>query len=90
IVQKNSLELATKRVESTDLMLQAGRATTRDLLEAQESFLDAKNSLSSAIVNYLISYLELLRDTEQLQLDDTGVWKGDLYEKIIGEDTKNS
>jgi len=38
----------------------------------------------------LISYLELLRDTEQLQLDDTGVWKGDLYEKIIGEDTKNS
>ncbi len=90
IVQKNSLELATRRVESTDLMLQAGRATTRDLLEAQESYLQAKNSLSSAIVNYLVSYLDFLRDTEQLQLDDNGVWKGDLYEKIIGEDTKDS
>jgi len=85
IVQKNSLELATRRVESTDLMLQAGRATTRDLLEAQESYLQAKNSLSSAIVNYLVSYLVFLRNTEQLQLDDSGVWKGDLYEKIIGE-----
>ncbi|MGB9641891.1 MAG: TolC family protein [Candidatus Ratteibacteria bacterium] len=85
IVQKNSLELATRRVESTDLMLQAGRATTRDLLEAQESFLGAKNSLSSAIVNYLVSYLEFLRNTEQLQLDNSGVWKGDLYEKVIGE-----
>jgi len=85
IVQKNSLQLATRRVESTDLMLQAGRATTRDLLEAQESFLSAKNSLSSAIVNYLLSYLEFLKNTEQLQLDNNGVWKGDLYEKIIGE-----
>lgn len=89
IVQKNSLDLSTRRVESTDLMLQAGRATTRDLLEAQESYLQAKNSLSSAIVNYLISYLEFLRDTEQLNLDDNGVWKGDLYEKITGEDTTN-
>lgn len=85
IVQKNSLELATRRVESTDLMLQAGRATTRDLLEAQESYLRAKNALSSAIVNYLISYLNLLKNTENLQLDENGVWKGDLYEKITGK-----
>ncbi|MCM8816771.1 MAG: TolC family protein [Candidatus Omnitrophica bacterium] len=85
IVQKNSLQLATRRVESTDLMLQAGRATTRDLLEAQESYLQAQNALSSTIVNYLISYLNFLKNTEQLQIDDSGVWKGDLYEKIIGE-----
>jgi len=88
VVQKNSLDLATRRVESTDLMLQAGRATTRDLLEAQESYLQAKKSLSSAIVNYLLSYLDFLKNTEQLELDDSGVWKGDLYEKIIGENSK--
>lgn len=87
IVQKNSMELASRRVESTDLMLQAGRATTRDLLEAQESYLQAQNALSSAIVNYLISYLNFLKNTEQLQLDENGVWKGDLYEKIIGENS---
>jgi outer membrane protein TolC len=85
LIQGKSLELAQKRVEGTDLLLQAGRATTRDLLDAQESYLDAKNSLSSAIVNYLISYLEFLRDTETLEIDEKGVWKGDLYEKISGE-----
>ena len=57
----------------------------KDLLEAQESYLNAKNSLSTAIVNYLVSYLEFLRDTETLEIDENGVWKGDLYEKISGE-----
>ena len=85
LIQDKSLKLASRRVEGTDLLLQAGRATTRDLLEAQASYLDAKNSLSSAIVNYLISYLEFLRDTELLELNEQGVWKGDLYEKISGE-----
>lgn len=85
LIQKDSLELANRRVENTDLLLQAGRAETRDLLEAQESYLNAKNALSSAIVNYLISYLRFLRDTELLELDNKGVWKGDLYEKISGE-----
>ena len=86
LVQKNSLELATKRVKSADLFLQAGRATTRDLLEAQEAFLSAKNSLSNAIVNYLISYLNFLKNTESLQLNEKGVWEGDIYEKIFAED----
>jgi len=85
LIQGKSLELAQKRVEGTDLLLQAGRATTRDLLEAQEAYLNAKNSLSSAIVNYLVSYLEFLRDTETLEIDESGVWKGDLYGKISGE-----
>lgn len=85
LIQKGSLELAGKRVESTNLLFQAGRAETRDLLEAQESYLNAKNALSSAIVDYLISYLRFLRDAELLELDDKGVWKGDLYEKISGE-----
>jgi len=86
LIQKNSLELASKRVESTDLLLQAGRATIRDLLEAQEAYLNAKNNLSNAITEYLISYLKFLRDTELLELDERGVWKGELYEKISGED----
>ncbi len=35
-IQKNSLELAEKRVESTSLLLEAGRAITRDLLESHD------------------------------------------------------
>ena len=36
-IQKNSLELAEKRVESTTMLLQEGRASTRDLLESQDA-----------------------------------------------------
>ncbi len=82
-IQKSSLALAQRRVESTDLLLQAGRATTRDLLEAQEALTRARNALSAAVVNYQISYLRLLRDAELLELDEAGVWKGDTYEKTI-------
>jgi len=81
LIQKSSLALAERRVESTDLLLQAGRATTRDLLEAQDAFIRARNALSAAVVNYQITYLDLLCEAEMLEVDDTGVWKGDLYEK---------
>ena len=85
IMQKKSLGLAESRVESTNLLLQAGRATTRDVLEAQESYLLAKNSLYQAMVNYLISYLNFLENTGSLKLNEKGVWKGDLYAKISGK-----
>ncbi|MCM8756982.1 MAG: TolC family protein [Candidatus Omnitrophica bacterium] len=81
--QRSSLSLAEKRVESTDLLLQAGRASTRDLLEAQEAYTRAKNALSQAMVNYQIAYLQLLSVTEMLEVDQTGVWKGDIYEKMV-------
>ena len=85
LIQKNSLTLATKRVESTDLLLQSGRATTRDLLESQESYLNARISLAKAVVEHLIYNLNLMKDTELLKIDTNGVWKGDFYEKITGE-----
>ncbi len=85
LIQKISLDLASKRVESTGLLLQAGRADTRDLLDSQSSYLSARNALSSAIVKYLNDTLDFLQSAEMLDLDDQGVWKGDLYEKISGE-----
>lgn len=82
LTQQNSLLLAKKRVESTDLLLQAGRATTRDILEAEEAYLEAKNDLLTAAVNYLLSYLRFLYSTELLELDEKGMWEG-IYEKIV-------
>jgi outer membrane protein TolC len=82
LIQKNSLLLAERRIESTDLLLQAGRATTRDVLEAEESYLSAKNDLASAVVNYITAYLRFLYSAGYLQVDDEGIWEGNLYEKI--------
>jgi outer membrane protein TolC len=72
-IQKKSLELAEKRVESTDLLLQAGRADTRDLLESQEALLNAQNALTAAVVAHTIARLDFLLDIEVLMVDEEGL-----------------
>jgi len=61
-IQRNSLALAERRVESTSLLLQAGRASTRDLLESQSALLEAQNALTRVLVDHTIARLELWRD----------------------------
>jgi len=71
-IQKNAVELAARRIESINLQMQAGRADTRTLLEAQESFLLAKNAASAALIDYNLSRLALFRDMELLRVDENG------------------
>ncbi len=73
-IQKNSLELAEKRVESTTLLLKAGRVTTRDLLEAQDALLEAQNNLTAALVNHTIAKLSFYRDIGLLRVRPDGMW----------------
>ena len=61
-IQRKSVELAERRVETTILLLQAGRAITRDLLEAQTAWHDAQNALVTALVNHTNARLALWRD----------------------------
>ena len=85
LIQKNSLTLAEKRIDSTDLLFQAGRATTRDILDAQRSYLSAETSLTSASINYIKSYLNFLLSCEMIEVDINKIWKGDKYEEIFGK-----
>jgi len=73
-IQQNSLELAKKRVESTMMLLEAGRTTTRDLLESQDALLDAQVSLTTAIVNHAVAKLNFFRDVGVLQVKPDGMW----------------
>ncbi len=73
-IQKNSLDLAQKRVESTSLLLQAGRLTTRDLLESQDALLQAQNNLTAALVDHAIAKLSFFRDIGILQVRPDGMW----------------
>jgi outer membrane protein TolC len=72
-IQKSAVEVASRQVESTDLKLQAGRAITRDLLDAQAALLEARNAASSALVTYALSRLALFRDLELLRVDEHGI-----------------
>jgi outer membrane protein TolC len=71
-IQSKSLALAESRVESTTLLLQAGRATTRDLLDSQSALLEAQNALLGALVDHTIARLELWRDMETLLVTPEG------------------
>ena len=72
-IQENSVRLAERRVESTELKLEAGRAQTRDLLEARDSLVVAQNAQVSALVDYKLARLTLLLDMEELEIDEQGV-----------------
>jgi outer membrane protein TolC len=74
-IQAQSVQVAKRRVASTNLFLQAGRAEIRDLLEAQEALVTAQNGLSSAVVSYRIAELDLQRDMGLLQVNEKGLWK---------------
>ncbi len=74
-IQSRAVSLAEKRVKSISLFMDAGRAETRDLLEAQDALLAARNGLTSARVNYRIAELEIQRDMGVLTVTDTGLWQ---------------
>jgi len=73
--QKNSLELAETRVESTTFLLQAGRVDTRDLLDSQDALLSAQNDVTSALVDYAVAKLSFFRDIGVLQVRPDGMWE---------------
>lgn len=74
-IQKNSLELAQKRVDSTAMFLKTGRARTRDLLESQDALLEAQNELTDALIRHTIAKLNFFRDIGVLQVRPDGMWE---------------
>jgi outer membrane protein TolC len=73
-IQALAVQLAERRVKSTELFLQAGRAEIRDVLEAQESLVTARNQRTAALVNYRITELQLQRDMGILNAQPDGLW----------------
>ena len=74
IIQTNALELANRRVAVTDMLLQAGRAQTRDQLEAQTAQLTAQNAVTQTLVDHLTARLRFLVDVGRLQIEGEKWW----------------
>ena len=72
-IQSGSVDLAERRVESAALNLVAGRASTRDVLEAQESLLSAQNTMAGALTDTILAGLFLYRDMELLDVTAFGI-----------------
>ena len=74
-IQSQAVRLAQRRVQSTSLFLQLGRAQVRDVLDAQASLLSAQNALTSALVNYRVAELDIQRDMGVLRVNENGLWQ---------------
>ena len=77
VIQTNALALANRRVESSDLLLQAGRAEVRDLIEAQDAQISAQNAVTDAIVSYQRVRLQLMLDIGALHTVENKFWLRD-------------
>ena len=71
-IQKRSVTLAERRVDSTQMLLQAGRATQRNVLDAEDALLRTRNALTGALVTHTIAGLEFERDVGTLVVDEEG------------------
>ncbi len=76
-IQQNALDLAKRRVESADLLLQAGRAQIRDQLEAQQALVGAQNAVTAALVDYHAARLKMLIDVGALRSGSERFWLRD-------------
>ena len=72
-IQTGAVKLARRRVESSTLNQEAGRADTRDVLEAQESLIQAENEATRAFTDYTLAGLALFRDMGLLRVEGAGV-----------------
>ena len=84
-IQRNALDLANRRVESSTLLLQAGRAEVRDLVEAQDAQINAQNGVTSALVSYLDTRLQLMLDIGALNSNLAEFWLKDHLEGFAPE-----
>ncbi len=78
-LQVRSLDVATQRVESSQMLLLYDQATTRDVVDATDAELEALNSTTAALIDHTIAKLEFFRDIGVLQVNNDGFWYQDFF-----------
>jgi outer membrane protein TolC len=69
-IQRQGIDLAERRVENAYTLLRSGKSTsTRDLVEAQNSLLQARDRFETARATLQINVLRFLRNSGTLRLD---------------------
>lgn len=68
-IQRMSIDLAQRRLDFSNELLRQGKVTSRDVVEAQTSLLDAQDAYDRARAQLQISLLEYLRQTGTLRVD---------------------
>ncbi|MEM7146028.1 MAG: TolC family protein [Verrucomicrobiota bacterium] len=80
-IAQNSVQLAASRLEEQQLLMEIGRGTARDLVEAQNDLTDSQNQRTAALVNHTIARLDFWRDMGVLFINKDGSWIKKLEEE---------
>ena len=72
-IQIGAVALSERRVLGAELSLQAGTASTRDLLESQDALRQVRDAETSARIDFTLSLLDLWLELEILRVDEGGV-----------------
>lgn len=78
-----ALNVAKRRVENNIMLLEAGRATPRDLREAQDSLIQAENNLSVLYAQYLAARLGLMVNIGIINIEPEKFWLHDPLEPML-------
>jgi outer membrane protein TolC len=81
-ISAQQVVIANNSVHNEELQLEAGRALIRDLLEAQDTLLSARNNLTAAVIQYRTAELQLQRDLDLLEITEKG------FKELTPEDMK--
>jgi outer membrane protein TolC len=73
-IQVRAKALADRRVESSELSLQAGRVQVRDVVDAQTARVQAYNAATAALVDYHLTRMRLLLDLGILKTGKDKFW----------------
>ena len=72
-ISAQSVVIAENSVQNANMLLEAGRVQIRDLLDAQDALLSAQNGMTSAIIRYRTTELQLQRDLDLLTITREGL-----------------
>jgi outer membrane protein TolC len=73
-LQVRNVEVAWRRWTLADLQQKEGRATARDVLEAEDALREAQNGLTAAAVAYVTTRLTFLANLGLIEVDEKGVF----------------
>ncbi|MEZ0266603.1 MAG: TolC family protein, partial [Phycisphaerae bacterium] len=90
-IQRQGIDLAQKRRENAYELLRSGKSTsTRDLVEAQNSLLRARDRYEAARATQQIQVLRFLRNSGTLRLDPSAGAVGHAMDKLDTEGRSNN
>lgn len=72
-----ALEVASRRVDMNQMLLEAGRVQIQQVREAQDALIGAQIEVTAGLVRYLQVRLQLLLDMGVLRADTTNFWLAD-------------